>query len=97
MVSPINVPQIIFKSNDSNDEIVYFITLTSWKRVIKMNNEQDAYSFSSKEELINNIRHIISIYDWDNMTFRYDVFDGEWLGDDDDDFYDLREEYYNRD
>ena len=31
------------------------------------------------------------------MTFRYDVFDGEWLGDDDDDFYDLREEYYNRD
>ena len=97
MVSPIDVPKIIFKSHNSNDEIVFLITLTSWKRVIKTNNEHDAYLFSSKEELMQNIRHIISIYDWDNMKFSYDLFDGEWFADIDDDFYDLIEEYYNRD
>ena len=96
MVSPIDVPKIIFKSHNSNDEIVFLITLTSWKRVIKTNNEQDAYLFSSKEELIQNIRHIISIYDWDNRKFSYDLFHGECFADIDDDFYDLIEEYYNR-
>ena len=96
MVSPIDVCNLIFKSHNSNDELVFLITLTSWKRVIKRNNEWDTYLFSRKEEMIQNIRHIISIYDWDNMQFKYDLIEGEWLAEIDDDFYNLIEEYNDR-